>query len=305
MTTVLVLGGGPDAERPVSLNSAANVAAALRAAGRWTVVEQTIDRIGLDELKAFPGDAVFPVLHGSFGEGGPLQDLLEADGRPYVGCRPRAARLAMDKMATKLAAAAAGVPTAPAYILNSKDMACPTALPVVVKPVHDGSSVGLHICRDAAAWEQARAAVTADLTEQPGRAYMVEKYIPGRELTVGLLAGEPLPIIHIAPAQGVYDYEAKYARNDTRYHLEPALPPGMDASLKAFAKRLGEAIGVRHISRVDFILDGSGNPWLLEINTMPGCTSHSLVPMAARHRGIEMPELCSSLVEMALADHGR
>jgi D-alanine-D-alanine ligase len=165
--------------------------------------------------------------------------------------------------------------------------------------------VGLHICRDAAAWKTARAAVAEDIRQQPGRAYMVEKYIPGMELTVGLLAGEPLPIIHIAPAQGVYDYEAKYARNDTKYHLEPALPPGMDAMLKEYARRLGEAIGVRHISRVDFILDGSGNPSLLEINTMPGCTSSSLVPMAARRRGLEMPDLCSRLVEMALTDRGR
>jgi D-alanine-D-alanine ligase len=305
MRTVLVLGGGPDAERPVSLKSAANVATALRAAGRFEVVEETIERIGLAELRALPGDVVFPVLHGSFGEGGPLQDLLEVDGRPFVGCRPQAARLAMDKMATKLAAARAGIPTAPAQVLNSKDSACPMALPVVVKPVHDGSSVGLHICRDAAAWEKARAAVAEDQQGQPGRTYMIERYISGMELTVGLLAGEPLPIIHIAPAQGVYDYEAKYARNDTRYHVDPVLPAGMDASLKDYAKRLGEAIGIRHISRVDFILDGSGNPWLLEINTMPGCTSQSLVPMAARHRGIEMPELCSSLVEMALADHGR
>jgi D-alanine-D-alanine ligase len=300
MRTVLVLGGGPDAERPVSLDSAANVARALRTTGRWDIVEQTIDRLTLDELRRLPGEVVFPVLHGSFGEGGPLQDLLEADGRPYVGCRPQAARLAMDKMATKLAAAGVGVPTAPACVLNNKDEACPLPLPVVVKPVHDGSSVGLHICRDTAAWEHAREAVASDVRQQPGRAYMVEQYISGMELTVGLLAGEPLPVIHIGPASGVYDYEAKYTREDTQYHIDPSLPPGMDAALKAHAQRLAEAIGVRHIARVDFILDGSGNLWLLEINTMPGCTSHSLVPMAARRRGIEMPELCSRLIEMAV-----
>lgn len=305
MKTVLVLGGGPDAERPVSLESARNVAQALRDAGRWQVVEETIDRIGLAQLRSLRGDVVFPVLHGSFGEGGPLQDLLEADGRPYVGCRPHAARLAMDKMATKLAAARVGIPTAPSCVLNIKDDACPLPLPVVVKPVHDGSSVGLHICRDHSVWERARAAVRDDVRSQPGRAYMIERYIAGMELTVGLLSGEPLSIIHIAPAGGVYDYEAKYNRDDTRYNLDPNLPAGMDAALKAHAVRLAETIGVRHIARVDFILDGSGNPWLLEINTMPGCTSHSLVPMAARHRGIEMPDLCSRLVEMALADHSR
>jgi D-alanine-D-alanine ligase len=305
MTTVLVLGGGPDAERPVSLESAANIAAALRASGRWEIIEQTIDRISLDDLARMPGDVVFPALHGSFGEGGPLQDLMEADGRPYIGCRPQAARLAMDKMATKLAAARAGVPTAPACILNINDEASPLALPVVMKPVHEGSSVGLHICRDQAQWEKARAEVAADVGARPGRAYLVERYISGMELTVGLLAGEPLPIVHIAAASGVYDYEAKYTREDTRYHFDSALPAGMDASLKSHAQRLAEAIGVRHLARVDFILDGSGTPWLLEINTMPGGTSHSLLPMAARHSGIEMPELCSRLVEMAIKDHAR
>lgn len=303
MTTVLVLGGGPDAERPVSLESSRNVAAALRQAGRFDVVEQTIDRPTLEDVRQMPGDVIFPVLHGSFGEGGPLQDMLEADGRPYIGCRPQAARMAMDKMGTKLAAARVGIPTAPACILNMKDAACPLPLPVVVKPVHDGSSVGLHICRDSSAWQQARAAVHDDMQANPGRAYMVERFIPGMELTVGLFAGETLSIIHIAPAAGVYDFDAKYTRNDTRYHLDPALPAGMDAALKSHALRLAEAINIRHIARVDFILDGSGNPWLLEINTMPGCTSHSLVPMAARHRGIEMPELCSQLVEMAMKDH--
>jgi D-alanine-D-alanine ligase len=302
MKTVLVLGGGPDAERHVSLESAANVAAALRASERFAVEARTIDRLTPDELRKLPGDVVFPVLHGTYGEGGPLQDLLEADGRPYVGCRPQAARLALDKMATKLAAARAGVPTAPACILNVLDEGCPLPLPVVAKPVHEGSSVGLHMCRDAAAWEHARAAIAEDVRQIPGRAYMVERLIPGMELTVGLLAGEPLPIIHIAPASGVYDYEAKYTRDDTCYHLDPALPAGMDSLLKSHAQRLGEAIGVRHIARVDFILDGSGNPWLLEINTMPGCTSHSLVPMAARQRGIEMPELCARLVEMAMGE---
>lgn len=305
MKKVLVLGGGPDAEREVSLNSAAGVANAIRASGKYEVIDKTIDRLTLAELKSLPGDVVFPVLHGSFGEGGPLQDLMEQDGRPYVGCRPAAARLAMDKLATKLAAARVGIPTAEAQAFNIKDDACPIAIPVVVKPVHDGSSVGLHICKDAAAWTAARRDVEADIKAKPGRVYMIERYIAGRELTVGLIDRKPLPIIHIAPAEGVYDYEAKYKRKDTRYILDPELPAGMDKQIKDYAERLGKAIGVRHVSRVDFLLDGQGQPWLLEINTMPGFTATSLVPKASAHAGTDMPGLCAKLVDFALRDGHR
>jgi D-alanine-D-alanine ligase len=305
MKTVLVLGGGPDAEREVSLNSAAGVAEALRATGRWAVAARTIERVTLPELRALQGDVIFPVLHGAFGEGGPLQDLLEQDGRPYIGCRPRAARLAMDKLASKLAAARAGIPTAESCALNVKDDAPPIAAPLVVKPVHDGSSVGLHICKDASLWPRILQTVRDDVRAKPGRVYMIERFIAGKELTVGLLDGRPLPIIHIQPAEGPYDYEAKYTRDDTRYHLDPVLPAGMDGTIKRYAQSLFEALGCRHVARVDFILDPSGSPWLLEINTMPGFTSHSLVPKAAAHAGIPMPELCSRLVEMALRDAGR
>lgn len=303
MKSVLVLGGGPDAEREVSLNSSAGVADALRSTGAWKVERKIIDRLTLAELKALPGDVVFPVLHGSFGEGGPMQDLLEQDGRPYVGCRPAAARLAMDKIASKLAASRAGIPTAEAAVLNVKDDTTPLPAPFVIKPVHDGSSVGLHICKDPAQWPRIRQMVSDDVKSKPGRVYMIEKFIPGRELTVGILDGQPLSIIHIQPAEGPYDYEAKYTRDDTQYHLDPYLPPGMDATIKGYAKKLFQTVSCRHVSRVDFIIDQAGNPWLLEINTMPGFTSHSLVPKAAAHAGIPMPQLCARLVDMAIRDH--
>ena len=303
MKRVLVLGGGPDAEREVSLNSAAGVAGALRTAGKWEVVSKTIDRIPSAELKALPGDVVFPVLHGAFGEGGPMQDLLEQDGRPYVGCRPAAARLAMDKIASKLAASRAGIPTAEACVLNVNDESSPIPAPCVVKPVHDGSSVGLHICKDAAMWPRVRQTVREDVRSKPGRVYMIERFISGKELTVGMLDGKPLPTIHIAPADGPYDYEAKYTRDDTQYHLNPTLPEGADAAIKSYASKLFDTLGCRHVSRVDFILDQAGRPWLLEINTMPGFTSHSLVPKAAASVGIPMPDLCSRLTELAIRDH--
>jgi D-alanine-D-alanine ligase len=302
MKTVLVLGGGPDAEHEVSLNSSGAVAQALRRGGEYTVEYRVFERITGAELRALPGDVVFPALHGPFGEGGPLQDLLEASGRPYVGCGPRAARLAMDKMATKMAAARVGVPTAESCVINVNDELLPFPPPSVVKPVHDGSSVGLHLIKRDADWNVARAAVREDVQSKPGRVYMAERFIAGRELTVGLLDGKPLPIVHIVPADGPYDYEAKYTRDDTRYELDPELPAGVADRLRRDSVTLAEAIGVRHLARVDFILDGQGRHWLLEINTMPGFTSHSLVPMAARHAGIEMPALCTQLVGFALRD---
>ena len=300
--TVLVLGGGPDAERAVSLDSAAGVAAALRASGRYSVTLQTIDRVTLAQLRAMPGDVIFPVLHGSFGEGGPLQDILEQARRPYVGSGPAAARLAMDKLATKLAAAAIGIPTAEACVLNLKDGACPLPFPVVVKPVHDGSSVGLHLVREASQWPSVRHAVEGDVRSRPERVYMVERLVAGKELTVGVIDGEALPTIHIQPADGAYDYEAKYHRDDTGYTCDPALPDGVDAAIKGHSVALCRVIGVRHVARVDFLLDRQGRPWLLELNTMPGFTSHSLVPKASRHAGRDMPALCAHLADLALRD---
>ncbi len=302
MTSVLVLGGGPDAEREVSLNSARAVGAALRASGRFVVHEATIGRITGAELAALQGDVVAPVLHGAFGEGGPLQDLLAASGRPYVGCRSSAARLAMDKVATKAAAMRAGLATSAFGVLNSADEEVPIDPPFVVKPVHDGSSVGLHVCRTREDWSRARRAVADDLRTRPGRAYFFEGFIAGRELTVGVLDGEPLPVIEIVPAAGVYDYDAKYIRNDTRYVVNPDLPGRIVGLLGEQARALSNEIGVRHLARVDFLLDEDGTPWLLEVNTMPGFTDHSLVPMAARSVGLEMPALWARLVDLALRD---
>ncbi len=146
-TEVLVLGGGPDAEREVSLWSSKAVAEALTSLGRYRVRYEIIGKLTGAELKKLPGEVVFPVLHGGWGEGGPLQELLEADGRAFVGCGPAAARLAMDKLATKMASVKAGVLTAPSAVFNPADEGCPLAFPVVMKPVHEGSSVGVRIVR--------------------------------------------------------------------------------------------------------------------------------------------------------------
>lgn len=303
-TQVLVLGGGPDAEREVSLESSRGVAEALATIPKFSVRREIIGRITLDELRALPGEVIFPVLHGAFGEGGPLQDLLEADGRAYVGSGPLAARRAMDKMATKLAAEAVGVPTCSAGILNIADPACPLPLPVVVKPVHEGSSVGVHICRDLEGWKHGRAAAIEEMNANPGRIYMVERAIlGGRELTVGLLDRQPLAPIEIIPATEFYDYEAKYIRDDTRYVVAPELPRGVAGAIQHRARTLGVALGLRHMARVDFLLDSAGNAWMLEVNTIPGFTGHSLLPMGAKHAGLDFPALCERLIELALRDH--
>lgn len=306
-TRILVLAGGPDAERQVSLTSAAAVADALRARPEFHVNLVTIERATLDDIRAIPADVIFPVLHGGWGEGGPLQDILEADGRPFVFSGARPSRLAMDKVATKMAALAIGVQTPLTHILDLRDAVSPLPLPIIVKPVHEGSTVGLHVVRTPDDWSRALASIRAE--PAPTRSYMVEPMITGpgggraRELTVGVLDARALPIIEITPASGLYDYEAKYVRNDTLYTLDPHLPPGIGEMISRQAESLFTRIGARHVARADFMLDASDSPWLLEINTIPGFTDHSLVPKAARHAGLGMPELCARLVRMALRDH--
>lgn len=298
--TVLVLMGGPDAERRISILSGRQVAQALRDSGRFDVREHVIDRPSGARLAELGGDVVFPVLHGRWGEGGPLQELLDALGVPYVGSEPAAARLAMDKIATKrLLKANAGVPVPADRLLELGDV-CDLSPPVVLKPVDEGSSVDLLICRNDAQIAEARALL------HPARgAVMVERYVAGREITVGIVSGRVLPLIEIVPSAEVefYDYQAKYFRQDTRYVINPQLTAGMAEACAAIAAGAFEMVGCRDIARVDLMLDEDG-PWFLEINTMPGFTTHSLVPMAAARAGRDMPALCAALVDAALARAG-
>ena len=310
--TILLLGGGPDAEREVSLTGQRAAKDALISAG-YEVNAVVIDRPTSSEIKSMKGDVIFPLLHGPYGEGGPLQDLLELDGRPYVGCRAPAARLAMDKVATKAIALAAGVPTAQFAVLNTRDSVCPLAFPVVAKPVHEGSSVGVHICRTLADWEKALGAIRLDIKEHPTRVYMVEAFIKARELTQGVIdpapvsgmAGPRLGIVEIKPAVEFYDYNAKYHSDDTKYEVNPELPAGVADAMYGHAMTMAKKIGVRHLSRIDFLLDEQHQPWLLEVNTLPGFTGHSLLPMAAAASGINFAGLCEKLVQWALRDHVR
>jgi len=305
MTRVVVLGGGPDAERAVSLQSSEQVADALRASKQFEVHYAVIDRATTSDLRALRAEVFVPVLHGRWGEGGPLQDILDSLGTPYVGCAPRAARLAMDKVASRTFAQTAGLDCKPCAILDPNDPVRPLDLPLVVKPVFEGSSVGLYVCRTEDEWRRAHRA-----SAESGKVALIEPYIKGRELTLGMIQAAPgdeaaplraLPFIEIQPAEGLYDYEAKYTRDDTRYTVGPALPPGLAETIVPRARAFARAMGIRHLCRVDFILDDDGRAWFLEVNTMPGFTTHSLVPMSARTVGLPMPDLCAHLVRCALA----
>ncbi len=312
MTRVLVLGGGPDAERDISIASATAIASACGLAGLDATL-MIIDTPDPAEIAAWDTDVVFPALHGRFGEGGALQKMLEDSGRPFVGCRAQAARLAMDKLGAKLIAARFGIPTPAAVVLDPLDVRlpqhsiCPLQMPVVIKPVADGSSVGLHICGDESDWRRALECVAADWLANPQRVYMVERMVKGRELTAPVLcndAGEltALPLIEISPKGGVYDFSAKYQRTDTRYTVNPDLPGEITRGVKDHALMLCAALGVRHLARVDFLLSGDGHWSLLEANTMPGFTANSLLPKAAAAAGMPMPQLCAHLVRAALRE---
>jgi D-alanine-D-alanine ligase len=292
---VLVLMGGLDAEREVSLLSGQGVAQALRESGRFDVIERVVDEPTVQDLAALGGDVVFPVLHGPWGEGGALQRMLETVGLPYVGSRPSAAALAMHKLATKHIVSAAGVRTPSAQWLEAGD-ACELDPPLVLKPIDDGSSVDLHICRSATEVASIRARLHPDRG-----AIMAEAFVAGREITAGIVGSRLLPLVEIIPSAAVefYDYAAKYLRDDTRYVVDPLLPGHLDEQCRHAAMLAFDRVGCRDLARVDFIVGAEG-PWFLEVNTMPGFTTHSLVPMAAAAVGLDMPALCETLVEAAL-----
>jgi len=276
------------------MNSGAQVAEALRQAGH-AVIEHDImpdDLSALDETF----DVVFPVLHGRWGEGGPLQAILEQRGLAFVGTGSVAAMGAMDKLAAKAVLDEYGIATPPAEALAFGSRPTLRA-PLVIKPIDEGSSVGVHLCRDDNAIEATLASMT-----DASHVLMAERLIEGREMTVGIVGDAALPVIEIVPTVAFYDYDAKYDRDDTQYRFDIDLPDATLRHMQADALAFHHALGVRHLSRVDFIVDANGEAWALEINTMPGFTTHSLLPMAAREHGLAMPALCDRLVWLAHQD---
>jgi len=290
---VCVLLGGPSAEREVSLRSGAAVAGALRLLG-WQVDE--VDPVGRWSLPAGT-DAVFVALHGTYGEDGTVQEELERLGVAYTGCGVEASRLAFDKVRTKERLVAAGVPTAPHVVITRADAPWPEGWepPLVVKPVRQGSSVGLRFVDERGGWTDALVECLRHDTEA-----LVERRILGREVTVGVLDGRALPVVEVRPRSGAYDYRSKYTAGETEYLCPAPFDDAVTARLQAAGLAAFQAVGGRDYARVDVMVGEGGEPFVLEVNTLPGMTETSLLPKAAAAAGIPFPELCSRMVDLAM-----
>lgn len=294
---VAVLLGGRSAERAVSLKSGERVLTALKSK---TVDAHPFDpkERGIDALIAERFDRAFIALHGRYGEDGSIQGALELLGIPYTGSGVLGSALAMDKWRTKLVWQACGVPTPRSELLTrASDFTAVSArlgLPVMVKPASEGSSIGMTKVKRAGDFPEAYAlAVNYD------RVVIAESYVEGTELTTGVIGDVPLPLIRLETPREFYDYEAKYVATDTRYIVPCGLPPDAERVIQYESLRAFRALGCRGWGRVDLMLDKSGRPYFLEVNTSPGMTDHSLVPMAARHAGMPFDDLCVRILELA------
>lgn len=297
MKRVAVVMGGTSHEAEISLLSGAAVANALREAG-YAVTEARLTKDSVDEVPR-EVDAVFIALHGGYGEGGGIQRDLDALGIPYTGPGARTSALCMDKIATKAVLKEAGIPTPQGLVLTADAAAqpCPLPLPAVVKPPRDGSSVGLS--KVVAAHQWAEAVRLACAQDAQGEA-LAEVYIPGREWAVGVVHGEALPVLEIQAPGGWYDFHAKYAAGVSR-HVFPE-PNELTDQVQRLAEDAYTATGCRGAVRVDFRVTAEGRPYVLELNTVPGCTATSLLPEAAARAGIPFPQLCAELIEHARHD---
>ncbi len=309
---VAVLMGGWSAEREVSLWSGEAVLAALQ--------KRDVEAVGVDAtrenvmtLRAQGYERAFIVLHGGAGEDGTVQAALDLQGIAYTGSGVEGSAVKMNKMTAKRVWLAEKLPTAPFMELASEADAKAAArkfkFPFVIKPAAEGSSVGVTIVKKpaqvAGAWKLARGEGRATGRSGPGyRAVMAEKFIKGAEMTVAILDGAALPSIRIVPAGEFYDYHAKYIANDTQYHCPSGVSAAVEKKLRTLAVEAFRLVGASGWGRVDFIVENfarpGGKPWLLEINTIPGMTSHSLVPMAAKAAGLSFDELCWAILETSM-----
>jgi D-alanine-D-alanine ligase len=297
---ITVLMGGPGSEHDISVASGEAVVEALRSEG--CRAEPLVVKSEDFDLPAGTGLA-FNVIHGTFGEDGALQEMLEQKGIPYTGAGSVSSRLAFDKALSKQRFVDAGVPT-PASELLAPDAALPEMPPpYVVKPPREGSSVGIHIVKDAAA---ASAAIADARKYNPE--VLVEQFIDGLELTVGVLEDRPLPVIHIAPRSGFYDLANKYPwlgkGGGTDYHCPADLDAQTTDLVQSTALAAHRALGIEIYSRVDVLLDADARPFVLEVNTIPGMTASSLLPKAAAADGIPFGPLCLRIAELSLALRG-
>ena len=291
---ITVMLGGPSAEREVSLRSGAEVAKALRSLGHQ--VHELDPKTGKWKLPR-DTDVVFLALHGTYGEDGTVQRRLEELGATYTGCDPEASRIGFDKILTKERCVAAGVPTARYLIIESPDTSWPMGWnpPIVLKPARQGSSVGLQFVERVADWGKA----LAEAMRHDSKVLMEEKIL-GRECTVGILGDKPLPLVEVRPKTGVYDYATKYSVGTTDYFCPAPFDEATTARVQAAGLAAFKAIGGRDYSRVDVIVQPSGDLVVLEVNTLPGMTETSLLPKAAAAAGIGYADLCQRMVDLAL-----
>ncbi len=285
--------GGFSNEREVSLRSGAAVARGLRQAG-YTVAE--VDIVGPDFVMPADVSAAFITLHGEFGEDGAIQERLEALGLPYTGSDPAASRLAFDKILSKEVLINHGVMT-PAYEVLRPGSRRSLPLPAVVKPPRQGSSFGVHKVLREADW----AAALAEAMGYNGEV-LVEEFIPGRELTVGIVGGQALPVIEIRAPDSNYDYRAKYTKGVTEYLAPAPLPDAVAQRCQQMALRTFQALGGRGFGRVDLRLRPDGALYVLELNTIPGFTETSLLPKAAAAAGLPFAALCDRILCLAMAE---
>jgi D-alanine-D-alanine ligase len=305
-----VLLGGRSAEREISLISGSGVLQALHSKGVDAHAFDPAER-SLAELAAEKFDRVFIALHGRYGEDGTLQGALELLGIPYTGSGVMASSVGMDKVTTKIVWLAAGVPT-PRYAtiaaganVDTDAIVAELGLPLIVKPPLEGSTIGITKVTDAAGLQAA-----VDLARQYDKVVLVEQFIQGREFSVPVLGSgataRALPIVEIVAPEGNYDYQNKYFTDDTKYHCPAPLDAATTAAIQAHVVNAYRALGCEGWSRIDVLLRESDNePFLLEVNTSPGMTTHSLVPMAARAEGTSYEDLCVDILRSASLKAGQ
>ncbi len=293
---IAVLKGGPSSEHEVSLRTGAAVADALRSSSRGYQVEEVVVE-GRDFVLPPGVDFVFLALHGTFGEDGEVQALLEKRGIPYTGSGIASSRLAFDKEASKDLFRAIGVPT-PEGITLTRGEAFPGGfpLPVVVKPARQGSTLGMSFV-----FEQGEIAPALAKGWEHDDRVLVESYVKGREFTVGILGDAALPLVEIAPKSGFYDYNNKYTAGATDYTCPAVLDRAVTGHIQQLALQAHRVLCCRVYSRVDVLLDGAGRPFVLEVNTIPGMTATSLLPKAAAAAGLSFVQLCERILDLSAA----
>ena len=292
--SVTVMLGGFSAEREVSLKTGAAAVKALRALGHRV---QELDPQDPHWSLPGPTDVVLLALHGTYGEDGQVQERLEELGVPYTGCGPEASRVAFDKVVTKERCVAAGILTPKFLVLDSAGVSWPMGWqpPVVLKPVRQGSSVGLQFVERVSDWS----AAMAEAFRYDTRVIMEERIV-GREVTVAILGDEALPVVEVRPKKGGFDYANKYTAGATEYFCPAPFDPPVTARLQSAALGAFRAVGGRDYARVDIMVRAPGDPLVLEVNTLPGMTETSLFPKAAAAAGIDYPSLCQRMIELAM-----